>query len=92
MTTTVPILDAPHQQLLTPAEAAKFLRVSREKIFDWIHSGKLMASNVGRGRKLPRWRIRSVDLDDLLESLQPAPPEPRGRRRKRDESIIEFYK
>lgn len=44
-------------EFLTPAEAAKLLRVTRRTVYNWLKEGKLPAVQFGRG-----WRIRRADL------------------------------
>jgi excisionase family DNA binding protein len=53
---------------LTPAEAAKLLRVSREKVYTWIDRGDLSAINLSAnmtGRA--RYKIPLTSLDDFCE-------------------------
>ena len=52
---------------LTPPQAAKLLRISPAKIYGWITSGGLSASNVGNSNR-PQWRIAESDLQDFLKS------------------------
>ena len=47
------------QDVFTTEQAAQYLQVSRETIYRYIHEGKILASRVGRGYRIPR---RSLDL------------------------------
>ena len=49
-----------NQQLLTVAEVARYLRVSRATVWRWCQEGSLPAFRVGRV-----WRIRKQDLLEL---------------------------
>jgi excisionase family DNA binding protein len=53
-------------ELLTVAEIAAYLRVSRVTVWRWCQQGVIPASRVGRN-----WRIRR---DDFLQLLGWAPP------------------
>ena len=59
--------------LLTPDEAARRLRVTAEHVRALIRSGRLAAINVGTGPKRPLYRIPFCDLRDFLSNRhQPA--------------------
>ena len=60
------------QQWFTPAEAAKYLRVSRQTIYRYMDDGLLSyyVLKSGGGR-----RMRRADLDALLEVPHPSPPD-----------------
>ena len=53
-----------HQEWYTPSEAAEYLRVSRQTIYNYMESGLLPYYELksGGGR-----RLRKDDLDGLLE-------------------------
>jgi len=55
-------------EVLTVAEVADYLRVSRVTAWRWCQAGLIPAFQIGRN-----WRIRRDDLLELLE--QPPPPE-----------------
>ena len=79
--------------MLTPPEAARRLRVSPERVIAWIRAGKLLGVNVGDGSKRPRFRIAPEALEDFLLSAREVSPRPRAqRRRRKDSSIIEFFR
>ena len=67
--------------------------VSEGTVLTWIRSGDLRALNVGRklGGKKPRWRITESALQAFEQLRTPTPPAPKTRRRKRSESVHEFY-
>jgi excisionase family DNA binding protein len=52
------------QEWFTPAEAARYLRLSRQSIYNYMEQGLLPYYELksGRGR-----RLRRADLDSLLE-------------------------
>jgi excisionase family DNA binding protein len=56
------------KRLLSPAEAAHTLGISRSTLYALLASGLIRSVSVGRLR-----RIRSADLDDYVSGLQPAP-------------------
>lgn len=60
------------QNWFTPAEAAKYLRVSRQTIYNYMQGGILpyyeLASGGGR-------RLRRSDLDALLKPVGNEPPD-----------------
>ena len=57
----------PDAATLTVTEAAKLLRVSRDKVLGWINSSRLRAVNTARGQGRPRYRIARADLENFLE-------------------------
>ncbi len=64
------IVKQDHQEWFTPEEAADYLRVSRQTIYNYINEGRLKFYELkgGRGK-----RFRRADLDSLLE--EPSPEE-----------------
>lgn len=68
-------------EFLTPSEVAKLLRVSYEKVLNWIRSGKLTAANLSDGLR-PRYRIERGDVEAFLRSRQVQPPQATTRRRR----------
>lgn len=52
----------PGTPYLTPAEAAKILRVDRRTIYEWLRSGKLKAVKFGGAWRIPR---KSIDPEEL---------------------------
>ena len=67
---------------LTPRQAAEFIGVSHEHLHRLIRQGALTAMNVGRGPKLPRWRVSVKDLEAFMESRRSRELAPRRRRRR----------
>lgn len=58
-------------KLLTIAEVVEELRISRNKVYEYIHKGILRAyrlDETGRKRKYSRkpWRVRQSDLEQFL--------------------------
>lgn len=57
------IADRRHQDvILTPEEAADYLRVDRETVYRRLRAGRLPGNKVGG-----QWRLRKVDLEDYLQ-------------------------
>lgn len=74
-------------RILTPPEIAKYLRVRKDKVLGWIHSGELKATNVSDSAR-PRYRIEEADFEDfkLRRSSRSEIPTPRGRPREWQDS------
>ena len=70
------------KRYLTPTEIATRLRVSPEKVLNWIRKAELRAVNVGEetGRRL--YRVNPDDLEDFLKSREVQPPPRRIRHRR----------
>lgn len=51
------------EEYLTPEEVAEILKVSNKAILDWLRSGNIPGTKVGR-----LWRIPKADLETWLES------------------------
>jgi excisionase family DNA binding protein len=54
------------EELLTPAEVAKMLRVSPDTVTRWIRLGQLRAAKLPSGT----YRISRRDVEKLLRELQ----------------------
>lgn len=52
-------------EILTTAEVAARLKVTRQTVQRLIHDGKLVASRVGR-----EWRVKRSELDAFLKAFQ----------------------
>ena len=81
-------------EFLTPPEVAELLRVSHSKVLTWIGTGDLRASDLAshRGQR-PRWKIAKSDLELFLARRAATPePKPQRRRKRSDDTVIEFYK
>lgn len=55
--------DEPMAEMLTPAEAAEYLRVSRGRLYDLVRQGLLPAVRLGR-----QIRIRRHDLREFCDA------------------------
>lgn len=79
---------------ITPPTLAKSWGISVDKVLAWIRSGELRAIDVStrRGGR-PRYLIDDGDIEafEQLRAVQPIPKPKRGRRKERDDSVIEFY-
>ena len=63
------------EQLMTVDEVARELRVNPRKVYQFIQSGELAASNIGtEDRKI--FRITRADLNAFLQSHRIKPREP----------------
>ncbi len=80
-------------QGMSPQQVAKRLRVSADKVRDWINKGELKAVNVAnRDSSRPRWRISEDAIRDFENKRQAStPPSAVQRRKKNDDGIIEFF-
>lgn len=69
------------KEFLTPPEIAKLLRINRDKVLAWIHSGELKATNISDSPR-PRYRVDPKDFEDfkLRRSSRSEVEIPRGRR------------
>jgi excisionase family DNA binding protein len=52
-------------QLLTPEEAAQYLRLNLVTVYRLLHKGVLPGAKVGH-----QWRIKQLDLDRFLSGAQ----------------------
>lgn len=66
---------------LTAKQAAEMIGVSVDHVRSLIKLGSLRATNVGRGRKLPRWRIDTEELEAFMLRHRSGVPNRRPRRR-----------
>ena len=55
-------------RLWSIAETAKYLGMSQDTIHNWIKSGRLKASRIGRF-----WRLRPQDLEAFINHPHPLP-------------------
>ena len=65
----------------TPPEIARDLRISREKVLNWIRNGLLRGVNVGEATQ-PRYRVFDADYDKFKIARTAVKPPPTRRRRK----------
>jgi len=74
-------------------QVAEHYGVREHTVLSWIHSGELLAVNVGRtpGAKKPRWRITAESLAAFELIRTHNPPPPRTKRRRRQADVIAFY-
>lgn len=47
--------------------AAELIGVGEATVLGWIASRELKATNVGKGKLRPRWRIAKSDWDEFLD-------------------------
>jgi excisionase family DNA binding protein len=76
----------------TPNELAKILRVSADRIRDWIRRGELRALNTATNRcGRPRFVVLPHHLAEFERLHQvSAPPKPIPRRRRRP-TVVDYY-
>lgn len=70
------------RRYLTPNEVAARLRVSKNKVGEWIRKGVLPALNVSQSQ-LPRFRVRPDDLTAFERRMAVLPELPKGGSRRR---------
>jgi excisionase family DNA binding protein len=63
---TVAAADQPPPAILTPVEAAEYLRLSLTVTYRMLERGELPGRKVAR-----RWRIRREDIESLLAGERP---------------------
>jgi len=85
-------VDVPTDKL-TPPEVAKLLKVSPDKVRQWIANGELPATNVASAEaSRARWIIDRADLEQFQRSRRPAQPAaPITRRRRKDPEAREYF-
>jgi len=57
----------PTAELLTVDQAAAYLNVTADQVTAFVQDGELQYINVGRGKRKPRIRITTQDLDEFIE-------------------------
>jgi len=62
-------MEGPDTLLVSPAEAAKVLRVGRSTIYDLMRTNALTSVKIGRSRRIPMARLR-----EYVDQLQPSRP------------------
>jgi excisionase family DNA binding protein len=79
---------------LSVKDLTKRYGVGEQTVLAWIHSGELLAINVGRraGAKKPRYRIPQAALDEFEARRATTPSVPRSRKKRTEPGVIEFYK
>lgn len=79
-------------QFRSPESVARLLGVRDAKVFSWIRTGELRASNLATvAGKKPRWKISPEQLAEFLAARESTPTVNRARRRK-PEGVIQFFK
>ncbi len=73
-------VESPFQEILTPREAASFLRIGRTKLWELTRTGKFPAYRIGNGRT-SSLRYKRSELMGWLEKKQ-LPSVPLARARK----------
>ncbi len=77
---------------LLVSDVAKQLQVGSEQILAYINTGKLRATNVGLGKKRPRWRIDPADLQAFIESRRNRThSKPQAKRKIKYADVIKFF-
>ena len=87
-----PSMKSSHRDVLTPPQLGKELGVDSATVIEWIRTGQLKASNVGKGLQRPRYRIVRTDVDAFLASCAPQTKVRTERRTKRAPGELEFFK
>ncbi len=82
----------PETATLTVTEAAKLLRISRNKVLGWINSGRLRAINAAMGQGRPRYRITRADLEGFLDGrTRQCNGKPARRRRPARDAVTRYF-
>ena len=53
----------PYEEIMTIEEVAKYLRVKKRTIYDWVKNGKIPAV-----KTVGQWRFKREKIDKWLES------------------------
>ena len=69
--------------LLSMPQVMKALGLSRPVVKELIDSGRLPATNLGTGKKFPRYFVRSDDLAEFVKPDSVKKQEQREQRRRR---------
>jgi len=86
-----PAFDNRAETLLTPEEAAGYLKVSAEQVRSLIRRGILTATNVGTGSKRPLYRIKHQSLEDFLADRTTDSASSTVRRFKQRPPVPDFF-
>lgn len=54
-----------HEPLMTIEEVAKYLKVQKRTVYDWVKRGKIPAI-----KAVGQWRFKKEKIDSWLEGLQ----------------------
>lgn len=52
-------------EILTPVEVARRLKVKKRTVLEWLRKGKLKGLKLGR-----LWRVRMRDLETFLQNIE----------------------
>ncbi|NLS94148.1 MAG: helix-turn-helix domain-containing protein [Planctomycetaceae bacterium] len=66
-----------------PPQIAKRLQKDVHYVLEKIRSGELVAINLGKGEKRPRYVVAESDFQRFLDARKTRPPAPASRRRQR---------
>jgi excisionase family DNA binding protein len=77
--------------MLTPDEAAQYLKVSTEQVRSLIRRGLLAAVNLGTGSKRPLYRIKRNALEDFLSDRSAGTTPSRPQRFKPRPPVQDFF-
>lgn len=77
--------------MLTPDEAAQYLKVSAEQVRSLIRRGLLSAVNVSTGSKRALYRIKRAALDDFLSDRSAGVKPSLARRFKPRPPVQDFF-
>ena len=55
------------RDVLTPREAARFLRIRDSRVYEMLKDGTLIGRNLGT-REMPHWRILRSEIERFLTS------------------------
>ena len=75
---------------VTPRQTAELMNVSQSHVQQLIKQGALRATNVGRGKKLPRYRVSVEEIDAFMQRRQIRKAPKRTRRPNIMEGVPEY--
>jgi len=81
-----------NDEMLTPPEVARRLRIKAERVRDFIKCGLLRAINVASPLSTrPRWRIHESDLLAFENSRSGGQRPKQSKRRPQNQDITEYF-
>lgn len=83
-------ISTDHLKALTFAKVAETLSVSTDTVDRLCKSGRLRSISIGTGGRRKARRVLLRDLEAYIEAESGAPATPKKRRRRKDETVIEF--
>ena len=67
---------------MSPPQIAKLFSMKAQTVREWIESGELIASNIGKGQQRPRYLVARADLLLFLERRRVVTRQPKAPTRR----------